>query len=236
MRTNQKAVAILSGGMDSTTLVHLLDASGFVVHALSFNYGQRHSKELMYASGLADELGLRHDIIDLTSVGRRLTGSALTDEDVGVPHGYYAAENMKTTVVPNRNAMMLAVAFAVASAEEAPMVAAGFHGGDHDIYPDCRPEFVQAFGVMQQKALEGFFTPFMYVPFLHKSKHNIVALGQRLGVLWDETWSCYEGGDIHCGRCGTCVERKEAFYLASVADTTRYVDEDYMKHVVAMEV
>ncbi|HEY0409758.1 MAG TPA: 7-cyano-7-deazaguanine synthase, partial [Candidatus Dormibacteraeota bacterium] len=147
----------------------------------------------------------------------------LTDAAVEVPDGHYADETMRITVVPNRNAVMLAIAHAVAVAEGVPTVAAAFHAGDHPVYPDCRPAFVDAFRRMQTLATEGFGPRDMLVtPFLHLDKAAIVRAGHRLGVPFERTWSCYRGGDRHCGRCGTCVERREAFTLAGVADPTAY--------------
>lgn len=222
-RPGRKAVAIVSGGMDSVTLAYLLCSEGYDLHLLSVDYGQRHRKELEYARSCAGRLGAIFHIADLSGVGKLLKGSALTD-DIPVPHGHYAAENMAVTVVPNRNAIMLSVAYGVAVAEEAELVATGVHSGDHFVYPDCRPEFIAAFDAMQRLAVEGFGRPELrlYAPFVNIGKHDIAAIGARLGVPYQDTWSCYEGGELHCGRCGTCVERKEAFELASVPDPTVY--------------
>lgn len=209
--------------MDSVTLAYLLAREGYEPHLVAVDYGQRHVKELEYAGLCADRLGAGFDVVDLRSVGRMLGGSALTD-DVAVPHGHYAASNMAVTVVPNRNAIMLSVAYGVAVAEEAAVVAAAVHAGDHYVYPDCRPEFVEAFEAMQRRAVEGFGDPSLrlYAPFVHKTKADIVEVGASLGVPYADTWSCYEGGEVHCGRCGTCTERKEAFELAGVPDPTVY--------------
>lgn len=219
-----KAVAIVSGGMDSVTLAFLLHSQGYALHLLSFDYGQRHKKELGFARKCADRLGAQHDIVDLSALTKFLSGSALTD-DIEVPEGHYAADNMRLTVVPNRNAIMLSVAYAVAVAEQADLVATGVHAGDHHIYPDCRPEFVRAFDVMQRAAVEGFGAPGLrlYAPFVEMGKHDIVSAGAGLGVPYVDTWSCYKGGAVHCGVCGTCVERREAFALAGVVDPTEYV-------------
>jgi 7-cyano-7-deazaguanine synthase len=222
--SSKAAVAIVSGGMDSVTLAYLLASEGCDLHLLSFDYGQRHRKELEFAASCAGLLGARHDVVDLSSLTDLLKGSALTDADVPVPDGHYAQENMKITVVPNRNAMMLAIAYAVAVAEGAEVVGAGIHAGDHAIYPDCRPAFAEAFDAMQRLAVEGFGRPdlHLYTPFVSITKANIVTIGHRLGVDYARTWSCYKGGEVHCGTCGTCVERKEAFELAGVPDPTRY--------------
>jgi 7-cyano-7-deazaguanine synthase len=220
---SQKAIAIVSGGMDSVTLAHLLKDEGYDLHLLSFNYGQRHKKELRFAQLCAQRLGARHSLIDLSAVTPFLTGSSLTD-NLPVPDGHYAEESMKITVVPNRNAMMLAIAYAVAVSEGAAVVATGVHAGDHFIYPDCRPDFIAAFDAMERLATEGFARPDLklYAPFVHLGKHDIARIGADLGVPFEQTWSCYKGGEVHCGRCGTCVERREALELSGVPDPTQY--------------
>lgn len=221
-----KAVAIVSGGMDSVTLAYKLKADGVDdLHMVSFDYGQRHRKELQYAQVIAGELNAQHDIIDLSSITKFLTGSALTDtHHVDVPEGHYADESMRLTVVPNRNAVMLSVATAIAVAEGAAFVATGVHAGDHPVYPDCRPEFVVAMSQAMQLGNAGFAAPGFTIeaPFVHISKANIVSEGDHLSVPWQMTWSCYKGGEHHCGVCGTCVERREAFSLAGVVDPTLY--------------
>jgi 7-cyano-7-deazaguanine synthase len=221
---SKKAVAIVSGGTDSVTLAYRLASEGYSLHLLSVDYGQRHLKELEYARLCAERLDANFDVADISGVGRLLKGSALTDE-LSVPHGHYAAPNMAITVVPNRNAILLSIAYGVAVAEGAKIVAIGVHAGDHFVYPDCRPEFVEAFDEMQKKAVEGFGEESLrlYAPFLEWSKAEIVAAGARLGVPYADTWSCYEGGEVHCGRCGTCVERREAFQVAGVQDPTVYM-------------
>jgi 7-cyano-7-deazaguanine synthase len=218
-----RAVVIVSGGMDSVTLAYLLDSKGYELHLLTVDYGQRHKKEISYAKRCAERLGTTFDVADISHVGRLLSGSALTD-NLEVPHGHYAAENMAVTVVPNRNAIMLSIAYGVAVAREARIVATAVHAGDHYVYPDCRPQFVEAFDAMERKAVEGFGDPDLrlHTPFVHKTKAEIVEIGTSLGVPYEDTWSCYEGGEIHCGLCGTCNERKEAFQLANVPDPTKY--------------
>lgn len=218
------AVAIVSGGMDSTTLAYLLAGQHDQVTLVSVDYGQRHVKELEYARATAGRLGASHAVIDLRSVTQWLSGSALTDRSVPVPHGHYAADSMRATVVPNRNAMMLDVAVAVAVADGADVVATGVHAGDHAIYPDCRPEFIDAYRSMTVLANEGFLVDGFDIeaPFVEMSKADIAAMGDLMGVPWAQTWSCYEGGRVHCGKCGTCVERIEAFHLADVEDPTEY--------------
>lgn len=227
-----KTIVICSGGLDSVTLAYKAAKESTLLGLVSFDYGQRHKRELGYAAIAAQALSVPHHILDISNVGKMLSGSALTD-DVDVPDGHYAEENMKVTVVPNRNAIMLAIAYGVASAQGADRVAAAVHGGDHFIYPDCRPGFIRAFETMQNHALEGYSTISLFTPFLEKTKADIVAEGAKLGVDFAHTWSCYKGGEIHCGRCGTCVERREAFDLASVVDPTVYADPDYWIEIVA---
>ena len=219
-----RAIAIVSGGLDSVTLAYLLASRGYTLHLLSFNYGQRHVRELEYAARCAGDLGAQHTIIDLSSITPLLSGSALTD-NIDVPEGHYAAPNMRLTVVPNRNAIMLAVAYAVAVAEGATVVATGVHAGDHPVYPDCRPDFIEAFDRMERYATDGYAASglHLYAPFVNMTKAEIVALGAALFVPYADTWSCYKGGSAHCGVCGTCVERREAFQLAGVADPTIYM-------------
>ncbi|MGK7754651.1 MULTISPECIES: 7-cyano-7-deazaguanine synthase QueC [unclassified Roseovarius] len=221
-------IVICSGGLDSVSLAHKVAGEGTLRGLLSFDYGQRHVKEVEFAAACARRLGVPHKVVDISGVGAALSGSALTD-DVDVPDGHYAEETMKITIVPNRNAIMLAIAFGMAAAEKAEAVAAAVHGGDHFIYPDCRPGFVEAFQAMQDRALEGVAEVQLYTPFLNGSKADIVTEGAKWETPFAETWSCYKGGDVHCGRCGTCVERREAFHLAGVVDPTAYADKAFWK-------
>lgn len=224
-------IVICSGGLDSVTLAHKVAAEGRLGGLLSFDYGQRHVKELESAAACAARLGVGHEVIDISGVGRMLSGSALTDE-VAVPDGHYAEETMKLTIVPNRNAIMLTVAFGLAAARKARAVAVAVHGGDHFIYPDCRPGFIDAFQRMQDEALQDVAEITLEAPFVQLSKADIVTEGARNGTPFAETWSCYKGGARHCGRCGTCVERREAFDLAGVDDPTEYDDPDYWLQAV----
>ncbi|MDM9648927.1 7-cyano-7-deazaguanine synthase QueC [Rhizobium sp. S163] len=223
-----KTIVICSGGLDSVSLAHRIAAEQTLIGLLSFDYGQRHRKELDYAAACAKRLGVPHQIIDIRPIGSHLTGSALTD-NIDVPDGHYAEETMKATVVPNRNAIMLAIAFGLAAAQQADAVAVAVHGGDHFIYPDCRPGFIDAFQVMQDAALDGYASVKLQAPCVNATKADIVTDGAKHGTPFAETWSCYRGGARHCGRCGTCVERREAFHLAGVADPTEYEDADFWK-------
>lgn len=212
--------------MDSVTLAYKVAREHELLSLISFDYGQRHKKELGYAAKCAESLGVKHHIIDISNIGAMLTGSSLTD-NVAVPDGHYAEETMRITVVPNRNAIMLTIAYGIAAAVNADAVGVAVHSGDHFIYPDCRPEFIKNFDAMQRCALEGVAEIALYTPFLGLNKGDIAAQGAKLDVPYADTWSCYKGGDIHCGRCGTCVERREAFHLAGVQDPTVYADPDY---------
>lgn len=227
-----KTLLICSGGLDSVTLAYKIAKEHTLSGLLSFDYGQRHKKELGFAQQCAADLGVPHYISDISGIGKLLSGSALTD-DVDVPDGHYAEETMRITVVPNRNAIMLSIAYGIAAAKGMDAVGAAFHGGDHFIYPDCRPGFVDAFQVMQDHALKSFAQIRLYTPFIHSTKGDIAAEGARLNVPFEKSWSCYKGGEIHCGRCGTCVERQEAFALAGVQDPTIYADSEYWKEKVA---
>jgi 7-cyano-7-deazaguanine synthase len=225
-----KAVVLFSGGLDSTTLLYERMDSGRHVLPISFDYGQRHGRELQHAraihSTLTHERGLDNisplivsDLYALRHVGR---GSSQLG-DLPVPHGHYAEESMKATVVPNRNMIMLALATAYAISNGAVEVAYAAHAGDHAIYPDCRPQFSEA--LRQAIALCDYASraPLLVTPFINHSKSDIVVKASAWSVPLHMTYSCYEGGERHCGLCGTCVERKEAFVLAAVEDPTDYV-------------
>lgn len=218
------AVAVVSGGMDSVTLAYHLADTGYDLVLCSVDYGQRHAKELACAQGCAASLGAPWHLADLTSLRGLLGGSALTSDAVPVPEGHYAAPSMAATVVPNRNAILISVAAGLAVTVGAEVVAVGVHAGDHPIYPDCRPEFIEAMDAALVLATDGYAKPGFHLiaPFVRSTKADIARIGDALGVPWAETWSCYAGGAVHCGRCGTCVERREAFDLAGVDDPTEY--------------
>jgi 7-cyano-7-deazaguanine synthase len=226
--TPRHAVVIASGGLDSTAVAYWLADRGSRLKLLSFDYGQRHVKELRYAARLAERLDARHELVDLTSVGALLGGSALTDAAVAVPDGHYTDASMRITVVMNRNAIMLSVAVGAAVAAGADAVAFGAHAGDHSVYPDCRPAFFDLFERSVRAGNEGFLpVGFQFLaPFLWETKADVVRTAARLGVPFEQTWSCYKGGDRHCGTCGTCVERIEAFAVAGVEDPTEYEDAE----------
>lgn len=216
-----KVVAIFSGGMDSTVLLHHLISGGHDVSALSVDYGQRHRIELQHAYAIADKLGIRHEVADLRGITHLLAASGSSQvSDKPVPQGHYASDTMKQTVVPNRNMIMLSVAVGWAISIEATVVAYGAHEGDHTIYPDCREEFAQALNLAIK--LCDWHDVELWRPFVALTKADIVRRGSELEVDFGATWSCYEGGEVHCGACGTCYERREAFKDARVIDLTAY--------------
>ena len=216
------AVLAFSGGMDSSTLAGHYHRSGYELILLSFDYGQRHTRELASAQAVAAHYAAEHHVVDLRTVGALMPGSALTDPGVEVPDGHYEDETMRVTVVPNRNAMMANIAAGIAASRAADVVALGIHAGDHAVYPDCRPSFVDALRASVESALEGLHTPRVEAPFLHLRKVDIALRAAELGVPLYLSWSCYRGGELHCGRCGTCTERHEAFELAGLSDPTEY--------------
>lgn len=219
-----KVVVLCSGGMDSVAALYWARERESVAAALSFDYGSKHNaRELPFAAEHARALGVEHEVVALPFVGR-LFQSALLQGGGPVPEGHYEAENMKQTVVPFRNAILLAIAAGYAESRGAEGVLIAAHGGDHAIYPDCREEFMGAMGEAMQR---GTYARIRLIrPFIALTKSQIAREGARLGVDFARTWSCYQGGALHCGRCGTCVERREAFIEAGLPDPTRYEHTD----------
>ena len=215
-----KVVVLCSGGMDSVTALHWAKREHSVVAAVSFDYGSKHNaREIPCAAVQAAQLGVRHEVITLDFVNR-LFASDLLKSGGAIPDGHYEAANMKQTVVPFRNAIMLSVATGFAESVGAEGLVIAAHSGDHAIYPDCREVFMQAMSdAMRLGTYEGIK---LLRPFIVMNKGQIAAEGVRLGVDYARTWSCYKGGAIHCGTCGTCVERREAFLEAGVSDPTEY--------------
>lgn len=280
MSATPDSAAIFSGGLDSTTLVYLMLEAGMTPHLISFDYGQRHAKELEYATRTAEKLKLRHDVVDLTGITHLISNSALTSDSarhtkpmtagdwasgkdtewvstphIEVPEGHYAEDNMKKTVVPNRNMIMLSIAAGVAINNNYACLGTGVHAGDHFVYPDCRPRFIKAanaaivignegFGDIPEQVEGAWATEFLYAPFIHRSKADIAFRAIDFGVPFEETWSCYKGGEKHCGKCGTCVERLEAINEAGKRwygdnrpydsiDATQYEDSNFWKEAVS---
>ncbi|WP_159942539.1 7-cyano-7-deazaguanine synthase QueC [Nocardiopsis sp. FR6] len=224
---------LLSGGLDSTVLTTstVREHGADSVDTLTIHYGQRHVRELEAAAEVAAALGVRHDIIDLSVLGAHLTSALTPSSDGGnVPHGHYAEPTMAATVVPNRNAILLMVAVGVASARGHSSVATAVHAGDHPVYPDCRPVFMTAAARAAETGTDGQVT--ITAPFVNMTKAEIAALGSRVEAPMHLSWSCYEGGETHCGRCGTCVERAEAFHVAGLSDPTSYADTTFWRSEV----
>lgn len=219
----KNTILIYSGGMDSTVLLYQLLKDNYAVRCLSIDYGQKHKRELQYAKSLCGNLSVEHKIIDLTSVAQLLSNSSLVNQGQPIPEGHYEKESMKATVVPNRNMILLSLATAWAINCKASSVSYAAHSGDHAIYPDCRESFAQGMNDVMQ--LCDWHSVTLNRPFVGLTKTDICQLGAKLQVPYEETWSCYLGKDLHCGRCGTCIERREAFHLAGVEDPTEYAPE-----------
>ncbi|MYL25862.1 MULTISPECIES: 7-cyano-7-deazaguanine synthase QueC [Halomonadaceae] len=216
-----RIVVIYSGGMDSYTLLHRALAEGWHVHALSFDYGQRHARELDCARAVTRELGIDHEVVDITSIQGLLAGSALTDSEP-VPEGHYEEATMKATVVPNRNMILLSLAIGHAVSRGAEAVWYGAHGGDHAIYPDCRPEFIEQMDRVARVA--NYEAVRVEAPFMHLTKGQILGEGLAMDLDYSRTWTCYNGRTRACGRCGACTERLEAFAAHGVTDPLPYED------------
>ena len=216
--TEKDSVIIYSGGLDSTTLLY--EERERVALAVTFDYGSNHAaREIACARHHCALLGIEHMVIELGFMGRYFDSSLLSGGEA-VPDGHYDEENMKSTVVPFRNGIMLSVACGLAESRGLKRVLIANHGGDHAIYPDCRPEFITAMdAAMQAGTYEGVT---LAAPYTHLSKADLVRRGAQLGVDYSQTYSCYRGGERHCGTCGTCTERREAFRLANIPDPTAY--------------
>lgn len=249
-----KAVVVISGGLDSSTLLHRIKADypGYELHGISFDYGQRHRKELQFAERQCEYAAAHHEVVDMRFIHNLFaeSGSSLvTDNEV--PEGHYAERNMKATVVPNRNMIMMSIAAGYAVSIGARVLATGVHAGDHFIYPDCRPEFFSLLDRAIYVGNEGFIrTNFeLRTPYIHKTKADIALDALHLEVPIEDTWSCYKGGELHCGRCGTCVERLEAIHEAGnklqaelnlsargdFVDPTQYLDREFWREALKRE-
>lgn len=224
MKKDKLAVVILSGGLDSSTLAYKLQAQGYSLICVSFNYGQKHLRELHSAAVIAKNLNAQHQIIDLSFMQNFLQASSLVNKEKTNPKEEYNRDSMLVTVVPNRNTMMLSLAWTIACDRGAHVVAFGPHKGDNYVYADCRPDYFNAMNLAlrlgtidsRNDDLE------LIAPLLNMTKTEIVQLGAELKVPFADTWSCYDGGEIHCGRCGTCEQRRQAFIEAQVTDPTQY--------------
>lgn len=212
------SVIILSGGMDSVTLLHLEKER--IALAVSFDYGSNHNaREIECAASQCRILGIEHIVIPLKFMGEYFKSSLLEGAE-SIPEGHYDDSNMKSTVVPFRNGIMLSVACGLAESRSLKHVMMANHGGDHAIYPDCRPEFVEAMSEAMRTGTYDGVT--IEAAFTRKTKADIARIGSELGIDYSLTYSCYKGGEKHCGKCGTCVERREAFAEAGIDDPTEY--------------
>jgi 7-cyano-7-deazaguanine synthase len=210
-------LAIVSGGMDSVTMLYCWKDG--IAMAISFNYGQKHSKEIYYAKYHCNQLSIPWKEIHLDLP--MLKSSLMVNSQEQIPNGHYTDESMKSTVVPFRNGIMLSIAVGIAESNDLSSVMMANHSGDHAIYPDCRPAFTDAFNKAAQAGTYGHVA--IFTPFINMTKRGIAVMGKDYNVPFENTWSCYKGGDTHCGKCGTCIERKEALYGF---DLTKYKEEE----------
>ncbi len=213
------SLLVLSGGLDSTTMLYEYKDS--IALAVSFNYGANHNeKEIAFAKWHCQELNIKHIIIDLPFFKQYFQSSLLSGADA-IPEGNYNEQNMRSTVVPFRNGIMLAIAAGLAESNGLKAIMLANHAGDHSIYPDCRLEFVDAMDkAIQNGTYEGIK---LLTPYTLLTKAQIASHGKQIGIDYSRTWSCYKGGEVHCGKCGTCRERREALHLAGINDTTEYL-------------
>lgn len=216
--TEKDSIAVVSGGMDSITLLH--EYKDRIALAVTFDYGSNHNaREIEFAIKNCNVLGIEHIVIPLKFMADYFKSSLLSGANA-IPEGHYADENMKSTVVPFRNGIMLSVACGLAESRGLKHVMMANHGGDHAIYPDCRHGFVEA---MSKAMEEGTYDHVaILAPYTSITKTDIAKRGYALGLDYSLTYSCYKGGEKHCGRCGTCVERREAFAQAGIPDPTEY--------------
>jgi 7-cyano-7-deazaguanine synthase len=217
---HKKVVVIYSGGMDSFTVLHKAMQQGLTPYALTFDYGQRHIKEIEVARQVCEELGVHHKVIDISAINQLIGGSSLTDSSIDVAQGHYQQDNMKSTVVPNRNMILLSLAIGYAVSLGAEQVYYGAHSGDHEIYPDCRPIFVEKMNDVA--AVANYEKVEIFSPYLKSNKSGILKDGLEMGLDYSKTWTCYNGREKACGKCGSCVERLEAFAANGLKDPIAY--------------
>jgi 7-cyano-7-deazaguanine synthase len=214
-----KIIVVYSGGLDSFTLLNEAIRSGKDVFALSFDYGQKHSKELDCVEKFCAQESIDSKIVDVSSIKELFQGFSLTDE-IDIPKGHYEDDSMKSTVVPNRNMILISMALGYAVTKEAEEVWFGAHAGDHAIYPDCRPEFVEK---MDAVARIANYSPIaVKAPYIAMSKTEILAIGLNMQLDYGLTWTCYEGKELACGSCGACHERLESFAANNAIDPIKY--------------
>jgi 7-cyano-7-deazaguanine synthase len=222
-QSSQKVVVLCSGGMDSVTALYAAAKDHSVMATLSFHYGSKHNdREIPFAKWHSEQLGVPHYKIDLGFIGEQFD-SDLLKKGGEIPKGHYEEESMKKTVVPFRNGIMLSIAAGFAESKGAQGLVIAAHSGDHAIYPDCREDFMRSMG--DAIRLGTYAEIELLRPFIATDKAGIAKAGKALGVDFSKTWSCYVGGETHCGECGTCVERREAFILSGVPDPTVYLSQ-----------
>jgi len=215
-----KIVVIYSGGMDSFTVLNKAVTDNHNVYALSFDYGQKHNKELIYATQACQDLNIAHKILEIQSIASLFTSSSLTSHKINLPDGHYDSSNMVSTVVPNRNMILISLAIAYAVNIGAEGVWYGAHAGDHLIYPDCRPAFVD---IMDKASKIANFEPvYVHAPYLKTDKIGILKAGLAMQLDYSKTWTCYKGLEKACGTCGSCLERLEAFNKNNLVDPMQY--------------
>ena len=216
--TCRDSLIVISGGMDSVTMLY--DYKDTIALAISFDYGSNHnSKEIECAAYHCNRLGIKHIVIPLNFFSQYFKSSLLEGDDA-IPEGDYNEDNIHSTVVPFRNGIMLAIAAGIAESNELKRVLIANHGGDHTIYPDCRPDFIKAIDAATQAGTYNHVE--VFAPYTNITKSDIARIGGRLGIDYSKTWSCYRGGKIHCGRCATCLERRTALKEAGIEDNTQY--------------
>ena len=221
MTKMKDSVIIVSGGMDSITLLH--ERHEEIVLGISFDYGSNHnSREIPFARMHCQRLGIKHIVIPLDFMSVYVRSSLLDGADT-IPEGHYEDANMKSTVVPFRNGIMLSIACGIAESNGLSRVFIANHGGDHAIYPDCRSEFIKAMDAAMSAGTYAHIN--IEAPYTEITKTDIALIGKAIGLDYTETWSCYKGGNVHCGKCGTCVERQEALRNAGIEDKTEYSNE-----------
>ena len=215
------SVIIVSGGMDYITLLH--ERHEEIALGISFDYGSNHnSREIPFARMHCQRLGIKHIVIPLDFMSVYFRSSLLDGADA-IPEGHYEDANMKSTVVPFRNGIMLSIACGIAESNGLSRVFIANHGGDHAIYPDCRSEFIKAMDAAMSAGTYAHIN--IEAPYTEITKTDIALIGKAIGLDYTETWSCYKGGNVHCGKCGTCVERQEALRNAGIEDKTEYSNE-----------
>jgi len=226
----KRTVVIYSGGMDSFTLLNKVIQDGYHVYTISFDYGQRHQKELKYAKNVCQTLNIIHKEIDIKNINSLLKGSALTD-DLPIPLQSYDVSTMKTTVVPNRNMILISLATAYAISLQATCIFYGAHHDDGAVYPDCRPEFVSKINEVTNIC---DWTPItVYAPYLNATKTDILKDGLAMNLDYSQTWTCYNGKSLACGACGACLSRLKAFQNLGITDPIHYQESSRISSIQA---